>query len=91
MCAGTCKDEQTPKIEALCATLKKQGLISTWHDRRLFADDEWDGKIGENLEQADIIRLLVTHNFLDSRYINDVELKRAREKHAAGKARVIPR
>ncbi|MFL5328589.1 MAG: toll/interleukin-1 receptor domain-containing protein [Gemmataceae bacterium] len=85
------KDEQTrDDLEAHCATLKNQGLISTWHDRRIIAGDEWDGKIGENLEQADIILLLVTHNFLDSRYINDVELKRALEKHAAGEARVIP-
>lgn len=85
------KDESTrDDLETHCATLKRQGLISTWHDRRILAGDDWDGKISENLEHADIVLLLVTHNFLDSRYINDVELKRALERHAHGEACVIP-
>ena len=37
------------------ASLKRQGVISTWHDRRIAAGEEFAGKISENLESADII------------------------------------
>src|SRR6266487_4771513 len=42
------------------------------------------------LEQASIILLLVSADFIASRYCYEVEMKRALERHKAGQARVIP-
>jgi hypothetical protein len=54
------------------------------------AGDEWKGEIDDNLEQADVILLLISSDFLASDYCWDVETKRALERHDAGEARVIP-
>lgn len=78
------------ELEVHLAMLKRQGVIDAWHDRRILAGDEWDQVIGENLERADIILLLVSPYFLASNYCYDIEVKRALERHDAGEARVIP-
>ena len=85
------KDEAIrDELETHLVMLKRQGVIRTWHDRRIVAGDEFDGQISENLESADIILLLVSPYFLASNYCYDVELKRAMERHDANSARVIP-
>ena len=85
------KDEALrKKLETHLSLLKDQGVISGWHDRRIEAGTEWDGVINENLEEAGMILLLVSADFLASRYCRDVEIARAMERHEAGTARVIP-
>src|SRR5688572_26894423 len=85
------KDEELrDRLETHLAMLKRDGTIETWHDRRITAGDEFAGVIDEQLEIADLILLLVSADFLNSRYCYDVELKRAMERHTAGEARVIP-
>jgi hypothetical protein len=70
--------------------LKREGTIETWHDRRITAGDEFAGVIDKRIEEAHLILLLVSADFLNSNYCYDVEMKRAMERHAAGEARVIP-
>jgi hypothetical protein len=70
--------------------LRRSGAIETWHDRMIRAGDELDGAIDQNMEDADVILLLVSSDFLASSYCFDVEVKRAMERHEAGTARVIP-
>jgi hypothetical protein len=85
------KDEELrDRLEVALATLKRQGLIETWHDRMLRAGDEFDPGIRDELERADIILLLVSPDFIASSYCYDVEMTRALERHHAGEARVIP-
>ncbi len=72
------------------ATLKREGVISSWHDRKILPGQEWDYQINDNLNTADIILLLVSSNFLASDYCWDVEVKKAIERHNAGEACVIP-
>lgn len=84
-------DEQLrDTLERHLAGLKRQGFIDTWHDRRILAGDELHGAIAQELENADIILLLVSADFLASDYCYDVEMQRALERHNAGEARVIP-
>ncbi len=71
-------------------SLRRSGAIETWHDRMIRAGDELDGAIDRNMEDADVILLLVSSDFLASSYCFDVEVKRAMERHEAGTARVIP-
>ncbi|MHC0066526.1 GUN4 domain-containing protein [Nostoc sp. UIC 10890] len=72
------------------STLRREGVISTWHDRRILPGQEWDRQINDNLNTADIILLLVSSYFIDSDYCWDVEVKNAIERHHTGKACVIP-
>jgi len=64
--------------------------LNTWHDRQIGAGDHWKQAIDRNLEEADIILLLISADFLASDYCFDIEMKTALERHAAGKALVIP-
>jgi len=66
------------------------GLIECWHDRLITPGEEWDGEIKKQLEQADVILLLVSAQFLASDYIRGVEIQRAVELSDASKAQVIP-
>lgn len=70
--------------------LKRQGLIETWHDRRIVPGDQFDRVIGTELEAAHLILLLVSPDFLASDYCYDVEMQRAMQRHEAGEARVVP-
>jgi len=78
------------RLETSLAMLRNEGLIESWHDRRIVAGDEIDAAIDEELEKAEIILLLVSPNFLASRYCYGIEVKRAMDRHKAGSARVIP-
>ena len=78
------------ELEIHLSMLKRQGLIETWHDRRIGAGKEFDKEISNNLEDADVILLLVSPYFLASDYCYDIEMSRALQKHEKGQARVIP-
>jgi TIR domain-containing protein len=78
------------ELETHLSVLKRQGVLQTWHDRRITAGSEIDSSINENLENAQIILLLVSAYFLDSNYCYDIEMARAMEKHREGTTRVIP-
>ncbi|BAY21381.1 TIR protein [Calothrix sp. NIES-2100] len=70
--------------------MKRQGVIEAWHDREISAGSEWANAIDDNLNDADIILLLVSANFLASDYCYDKEMTRAMERHERKEARVIP-
>ena len=78
------------RLEVGLAMLKRQGLIDAWHDRRIPAGDDIDSSISEALEQADVVLMLVSPEFLASKYCYDVEMKRALERHGLKEARLIP-
>ena len=78
------------ELEKHLALLKRQGVIDTWHDRRIDAGEDVHEEIKEYLEKADIILLLVSADFLASDYCYDIEMQRALEWHQRGEARVIP-
>jgi hypothetical protein len=72
------------------STLIRQGVISSWHDRKILPGKEWDYQINDNLNTADIILLLISSDFLSSKYCREVEVTTAIERHNTGKACVIP-
>lgn len=78
------------QLEVHLALMKNQGLIESWHDRRITAGSEVDASISEALEQADVILLLISADFIASNYCYSKEMARAMERHEARTARVIP-
>jgi tetratricopeptide (TPR) repeat protein len=70
--------------------LRRAGLISTWYDRQIGPGTDWARTIDTHLEQAAIILLLVSPDFLASDYCYAIEMQRALQRHNADEARVIP-
>ncbi|WP_121454670.1 toll/interleukin-1 receptor domain-containing protein [Acidovorax sp. 106] len=70
--------------------LERMKLITSWNDRKLVPGDLWGDEISRNLEEADLVLLLVSIDFINSKYCYDIELDRALERHSEGKCKVIP-
>ena len=83
-------EELRQQLENHLTLLERQGIITSWHDRKISGGREWEGEIDEHLNTAHIILLLISSDFIASDYCYDVEMRRAMERHEAEEARVIP-
>ncbi|MDQ6705552.1 MAG: toll/interleukin-1 receptor domain-containing protein, partial [Acidobacteriota bacterium] len=77
-------------LEKHLTALRRDGLIESWHDRDILPGAAWNDSISEHLEQADIILLLISVDFLASPYCTGTEMSRALEREKRGEATVIP-
>jgi len=82
----TAKDEILKHIQPL----QRMKLIEEWHDRQIMPGEEWGNRISDRLNAADIILLIISIEFINSKYCYDIEMERAMERHEEGSARVIP-
>ena len=80
------KDELVMRLKIL----RGYGLVEYWHDRMIEAGDEWNRRIMGELETADLVLLLISSASLASDYIQSKEMTTALQRHAEGKAIVIP-
>lgn len=71
-------------------SLQRQGVINVFDDRRIVSGSEWANEISLALEQAQIILLLISADFLASDYAYGVETGRALGRHQGGDATVLP-
>lgn len=78
------------KLETHLSLLRRQGLVSLWHEQLIRPGVDWAATIDTHLETASVILLLVSADFLASDYCYSIEMKRALERHAVGEARVVP-
>ncbi|MBL0181606.1 MAG: toll/interleukin-1 receptor domain-containing protein [Chitinophagaceae bacterium] len=78
------------KLDRNLVGLRQGGKIDVWQDRMIMAGDVWDDEIKNAIATADIILLLISVDFNNSKYIWENELKVALERHANKTARVIP-
>lgn len=72
------------------SNLRTQGIINDWYDGDIVPGTEWEPQILQHLANDEIILLLISADFMASKYIKSVELKQAIDRHNTGKARVIP-
>lgn len=87
------KDERyRDELEIHMAMLKRSGRIETWHDRKIVAGEDWDAKIKHELENADLVLLMISPDFLNSNYIMEQELGvlRNRIEDAGDDMKVVP-
>jgi TIR domain/NYN domain len=78
------------KLKAHLRPLQRIGLIDVWYDRDITAGAEWEQDIKKHLNEANIILLLISPNFMESDYCYGIEMKRALERHERKEAYVIP-
>ena len=71
-------------------TLRDAKVINIWTDSDIMPGTEWESQILDNLNNAQIILLLVSSDFLASDFCQSVELSAALRRHEANTARVIP-
>ena len=89
-CSYSRKDESLRReLETHLSMLKRQSLV-TWYDGMLEPGSDWDTRIKQELDTADIIVMLVSPDFLASNYCYETEVARAIARHNAGTACVIP-
>jgi tetratricopeptide (TPR) repeat protein len=77
-------------LDKQLSLLKRQGHLSTWYDRNISAGMEWAQEIDTHLDNADLILLLVSADFLASDYCYSIEMERAMQRHETKQALVIP-
>jgi internalin A len=76
------KDEQLrDDLNTHLKILERQHLIQPWHDRRIDAGENWKEEIDDNLEDANIILLLISADFIASDYCYEKELKKSSMKY----------
>lgn len=73
------------QLEKHLGILKRQGVITGWHHRKIAAGKEWENDINIHLNTARVILLLISSDFIATNYCWDVELKRAMESYLASK------
>ena len=90
-CSYSHADEKfRSQLEKHLALLSQQDAIHVWHDRQIDPGTDWKKEIDQNLEQADIVLLLVSADFMASQYCAGIEMKRALERQDSGDVRVLP-
>ena len=72
------------------STLKRNAAIREWHDRKIMPGEKWAEEIAEQINQAQVVLLLVSSDFLASNYCYENEMNHAMKRQERGEALVIP-
>jgi internalin A len=83
-------EELRDQLETHLKLLQRQGVISTWYDRKLKPGTTWHEGIDDNFRRADLILLLISADFINSDYCYEIELTTSLLRHEQGEARVVP-
>jgi tetratricopeptide (TPR) repeat protein len=70
--------------------LSQQGFLDLWDDRRIVAGDNWQEEIEQAINAASLAVLLISANFLTSKFILEEEIPRLLTRRAKEGVRVIP-
>jgi hypothetical protein len=85
------QDQQfVEQLESHLSVLKRDGLITTWTDRKISAGEEWSDAISEALRNSQIILVLVSADYLANSYIWEKELVDAFKRAETGDALILP-
>ena len=83
-------EEHKNELQSWLKSLQYSFEINVWEDRQIQIGDDWSEEILSELNAAEFIILLISKDFLASDFIQDVEVKRAFERHEKGEAVVMP-
>jgi len=68
------KDEEfKDELVTMLAGLQRRGIVDAWQDRRIDAGDGWNKSIEVAMKDCDLALLLVSSDFLASRFIQEEE------------------
>lgn len=85
------------KDEAFChrlithlKPLEQQGLIEIWDYLQNAPDESWEYEVERDLDDANIILLLVSPDYLALDFLYDVDMRRALQRHESGDVVIVP-
>ncbi len=85
------KDEEwKDRLVAQLGVLQMQGLLEIWEDRQIAAGEDWLPAITTALDSCHVAVLLISANFLTSKFILGAEVPRLLERRQNEGVRVIP-
>jgi internalin A len=81
VCYAHSDERQLKRLDLMLDVLEQQHGLEPWMDkRRLISGDQWEDEIQRRLEEMDIFLLIASQASMASRYVQDTELRRARER-----------
>jgi len=83
-------EEWKDRLVSHLRVLHYEGLLDLWDDRRINAGDDWNEKIHAALNEASVAVLLISANFLTSKFILDEEIPRLLERRAEENLYIFP-
>lgn len=78
------------EMEKHLEPLRLNGLSSSWHSGCISPGDEWELQIEQKLDQAQVILILISADFIKTDFCYEVEMSKAIKRHKNGDACVIP-
>src|SRR5438876_2547858 len=78
------------KLDTHLSVLQHLNQIVGWYDHEIMPGVKWAEEIDIQLNTANIILLLISPDFMASKYCYGIEMRRAIERHERGEAKVIP-
>ena len=85
------KDEAwKERLQTQLAVLESEGLLSVWEDRQIAVGDDWYPEIERAIESAHVAILLISADFLSSKFIQGEEVPPLLERRKEEGLRVIP-
>src|SRR2546421_5270776 len=78
------------EIEKHLSLVRRLRQLTGWFYRDILAGTDWVHEIEKRIDEASLILLLVSPDFIYSDYCYSVEMLRAIERHRTGRACVIP-
>jgi tetratricopeptide (TPR) repeat protein len=78
------------KLDNHLANLKRQNIITSWYDGEITAGTNWQPQIMQHLNNAQIILLLISDDFMASDFCYSNEMTQAIARHDSNQACVIP-
>lgn len=82
--------ELRDQLERHLSNLKRQYRLKNWYDRQILPGENWEKAIDAQLNNAHLILLLISPDFMASDYCYGKEMQQALERHTSGDAMVIP-
>ncbi|HVF42391.1 MAG TPA: toll/interleukin-1 receptor domain-containing protein [Pyrinomonadaceae bacterium] len=83
-------EEFKDELVTMLAALRRRGLVDAWQDRRIEAGDEWNTSIRDAMGDCDLALLLVSADYLASRFIQEEEQPKLLRRRGEMRLRVIP-
>src|ERR1700694_3005876 len=78
------------ELDKHLSNLKRQQIISSWHDGNIVPGTEWPPQILDHIHTDQIILLLISADFMASDFCYSIEMTQAIARHQANQARVLP-
>jgi hypothetical protein len=83
-------EEYKDDLDKMLAGLQNRGVVEVWHDRRIEPGADWHEEIEKAMLECDMALLLVSPDFLASRFVQEKELVDLLKRRTETGLRVVP-